>query len=351
MKKLIVAVALLFVPLLASAQQLDALLTPDGTLYSVQFERAADHPDVVTESAAYLKLTARRGEDVQTEIIPATLERGGNYSPTIAHDSQSGMLFVFWIHNQGMVLNQLMFASRSADGVWSDARVFGDGYYDQRKNLRVAVTRKFRDEDDDLRSGLSVHLAWWELNTTTGKGSVKYAMASIHDGQIVDFAPLDLAEYVSPIHEPFEPNAAAGTDGEINKDILKQPLLFTTPLQDSVVLLFGDADSGTMNQVRITPRKIVSNGRLRVPGGRREGGFRAPLMATSANSRVDGVYVDSNRLALYTVTDGKMSYVLSDGKHLSEPFAITLDEHLSAASAVDALRRLVTEHEHNDSAN
>ena len=51
---------------------------------------------------------------VTTEIIPSTLGRGGNYSPTIAYDAQSGMLFVFWIHNQGMVLNQLMFTSRTA---------------------------------------------------------------------------------------------------------------------------------------------------------------------------------------------------------------------------------------------
>ena len=35
MKKLIVVVALLFVPLLASAQERNALLTPDGTLYTV----------------------------------------------------------------------------------------------------------------------------------------------------------------------------------------------------------------------------------------------------------------------------------------------------------------------------
>lgn len=343
MKKLIVVVALLFVPLLASAQPQNALLTHDGTLWTVDFERAADHPDVVTQSAAYLKVTARRGDDVKSEIIPSTLERGGNYSPTIAYDAQSGMLFVFWIHNQGMLLNQLMFSSRTADGVWSEARVFGDGFYDQRKNLRVAVTRKFRDEDDDLRSGLSVHLVWWELNTTTGKGSAKYAMASIHGGEIADFIPLDLSQFVEPLSEPVDHDALAS---EEHKELLKQPVLFSTPLQDSVVLLFGDLETGTMNQVRVTPRKIVSDGRLRVPGGRAEGRYRAPKMNVAGNSSLEGVYVDSTRLALYTVDGGKMRYVLSDGKTMTEPFAITLDDHLSAESAVDALRRLVNEHEH-----
>lgn len=342
MKKLIVVAVLLFVPLLASAQQPDALLTRDGTLYTVQFERAEEHPDVVTESSAYLKVTARRGEEVRSEIIPSTLDRGSNDSPTIAFDEQSGMLFVFWIHKQGMLSNQLMFTSRTADGTWSDARVFGDGYYDQRKNLRVAVTRKYRDEDDRLRSGLSVHLVWWELNTTTGKGSAKYVMASINGGEIVDFIPLDLAPFVAPVEDGgITPDHASD---DLNKDLLKQPLLFTTPAQDSVELVFGDVDSGTMNQVKVTPRRIAADGRLRVPGGRREGGFRAPMMQT-ANSRLEGLYVDSNRLALYAVGEGKLRYVLLDGTSVSQPFAITLDDHLSAESAVEALRRLVHEHE------
>lgn len=336
MKKLIVVVALLFLPLAGSAQQGDALLTPDGTLYTVQFERAEEHPDVVTASVAYLKLTARRGETVTHETIPATTaERGANYNATIAYDAHSGMLFVFWIRDVGGLLSQLMFTSRSADGVWAPATTFGD-FGDHRKNLRVAVTRKFRDEDDDLRNGLSVHLAWWELNTTTGKDGAKYAMASINDGSIVDFVPLDLSEFIpADVEKPTD---------EISRDFLKQPVLFTTPLQDSVVLLFGDSESRTMNQVRITPRKVIGDGRLRVPGGRREGSIHAPVMEV-ANSRVEGVYVDSGRLALYTVDEGKkLRYVVLNEDAWSEPFTITLDEQLSAASAIDALRRLVNEH-------
>jgi hypothetical protein len=336
MKKLLVVVALLFVPLLASAQQSDAVLTPDGTLYSVAFERADDHPEVRTESAAYLKLTARRGESVNYEIIPATLEdHFGNYNPIVAFDAESGMLFVFWIRGDGLVSNQLMFTSRTAEGVWAPATVFGDGLYDQRKNLRLAVTRKFRDEEDDVRTGLSVHLAWWELNTTTGKGSAKYAMASIHDGRIKDFVPVELSEFI--------PEGTEKVIGDVNKNFLRQPVLFTTPLQDSVVLLFGDIETNTMNQVRITPRKIVGDGRLRVPGGRREGSIGAPKMPSS-NSRVEGVYVDNSRMALYEVDGPKMHYVLLSGGVWSEPFAITLDDQLSSASAVDALRRLVHEH-------
>ena len=78
---------------------------------------------------------------------------------------------------------------------------------DQRKNLRIAVTRKFRDEEDDIRNGLSVHLAWWELNTTSGEGHAKYAMASIHDSRIYDFVPVDLSQFIADCRF----NNAAGT--------------------------------------------------------------------------------------------------------------------------------------------
>jgi hypothetical protein len=341
MKKLIAAVALLFVPLLATAEQSDALLTPDGTLYTVAFERAEDHPEVITESTSYLRLTARRGGEVTSEIIPATLTGGRNNNAMLAYDSPSGMLFVFWIQSHGLLSNQLMFASRSAEGVWGPERVFGDGFYDSRKNLRVAVTRKYRDDDGDLHAGLSVHLVWWELNTTSGRYGAKYAMASIRDGAIVDFTPLNLAEFVAPVETP----AADTSQQAPSTEILSQPLLFATSVQDSVVLLFGDLETGTINQVHVTARKVIGNGRLRVPGGRREGGFRAPMMTATTNGRLEGVFVDSTRLALYTVDEGKLQYVLSDGKALSEAFAITLDEHVSPTAAVDALRRLVNERE------
>jgi hypothetical protein len=338
MKKLVVVVALLLVPVLAAAQEPDVLLTPDGTLISVAFERAEEHPEVTTSSTTYLRLTARRGTEVSSELIPATLTGGRNYNATLAYDAPSGMLFVFWIQGHGLLSNQLMFASRSADGVWAPERAFGDGYYDFRKNLRLAVTRRFRNPDEGLLAGLSVHLAWWELNTTTGKYSAKYAMASIHGGEIVDFTHLDLTQFVDSVEVPISEESAPSLDA------LTQPLLFTTPIQDSVVLLFGDVETRTLHQVRVTARKVVGDGRLRVPGGRREAKFRAPAL-DAASARLQGVFVDSTRLALFTVANGQLEYVLIDGKTMSEPFTVMLDEQLAAPTAVEALRRLVNEGE------
>lgn len=334
MKKSILLAILLFLPLLANGQQTDALLTPDGTLYTVQFELAADHPDVKTQAAAYLTLVGRHGDEVTREIIPATTsERGTNSEAAIAYDAQSGVLSVFWIHNDSMLLNQLMFASREKDGTWAPATSFGS-WGDHRKNLRVAVTRRYEDEDGILRPGLSVHLAWWELNTTTGEQSAKYAMVALHGGKVVEFIPVDLSEFI--------PTDLAKAE-TVSKDVLNQPIFFTSPAQESVVLLFGDLASGTLQQVRISPRKIISDGRLRVPGGKREGGYTAPTMNLTSNDRLDGVYSDANHIALYTTSADKLRYVmLSDGAW-SEQHAVSLDTQVSAGAAVDALRRLVSE--------
>lgn len=334
MKKLILMAVLLCLPLLARGQEMDALLTPDGTLYTVQFELASDHPEVTTQASAYLTLIGRRGDEVTREIIPATTtERGSNFNAAIAYDAPSGILSVFWIHNDSMLSNQLMFTSREADGTWAQATSFG-GFGDHRKNLRLAVTRRYEDEDGILHSGVSVHLTWWELNTTTGKETAKYAMVSLNSGHVVDIIPVDLEQFI-----PADLPAAE----VVNKDLLNQPLLFTSPAQENVLLVFGDLASGTMQEVRISPRKIIADGRLRVPGGRREGGFGAPTMNLEAGSRLEGVYGDAKHFALYTASSDMLRYVVLDASDWSEQHAIALDPQISSGAAVDALRRMVSE--------
>jgi hypothetical protein len=334
MKKLIVLVALLFVPLLAAAQQGDALLTREGTLYSVQFERAEDHPEVETVSTAYLTLTTRQGETVTREIVPVTqTEKGEHFNAAIAYDADSGMLFLFWIHHSSLVANQLMFVSRDANGVWGEARSFG-ALYDHRKNLRIAVTRKFEDAEGQLQSGLSVHLAWWEFDFTSAKSSARYALATIENGTVADIQQLDLVKFLpKDLVEAQEP---------VNESVISQPLLFPAAKQDSVLLVYGDPESGTMHTLRVRPKVVANGGRLRVPGGKRETGFKSPTLDAGV-SRLEGIYGDDDRMAFYVNEGGKMRYVVLKGGNWSDAQAVSLDERLSSSTAVDALRRLVNE--------
>jgi hypothetical protein len=342
MKKLILLVCFLFVPLLASAQQGDTLLTADGTLYSVHFERAHEHPDVETQSSAYLVLTSRRGDETQREIIPATLEKGAHFAPAIAYDAQSGMLFAFWIHNATMLSNQLRFASRDANGVWSDPTIIGD-YYDQRANLTLAVTRKYEGENGETQSGLTVHLSWWQFNYQSATHTAQYLMIPIEDGRAAEPVALDLTQFVDKKGQP-EVEEETTEKATIDASVLEHPVLFASAKQDSVVVVFGDADSNTMQTVRVRPRKIAGDGRLRVPGGKRENAFAAPKLDVPSNVRVEGVYGDDDRMALYTREAGKLRYVVLKDGAWSEAHAIMLDEELSSGGAIDALRRLVSEH-------
>jgi len=339
MKKLIVLLALVVVPLLAGAQEGNTLLIPDGTLYTIHHERAVDHPQVAASSVAYLVLTARRGDAIVPEIIPATLHGGAHFNPTIAYDAETGMLFAFWIHNPSGSATQLMFASRNVDGVWSEASAFG-AYNDRRENLRIAVTRKYQDEHGESRNGLTVHLAWWQFSYETREKSAQYMMVTIQDGNVAGMEPLDLHGFVSKGLQTDDEEAQ-----QIDATILMQPLLVSSPAQDSVVLLFGDLETRTLNSVRVRPVvKVGGNGRLRVPGGKREAGpYRAPLLHVTEGQRVEGLYGGDNSIAFYTKAEGKLRYVLLRDGEWTQQHAIALDKQVTEGAAVDALRRLVTE--------
>jgi hypothetical protein len=338
MKKLIVLLALLFVPLLAVAEQGNTVLIPTGTLYTIHHERSVDHPEAKASSVAYLVLTARRGDEIVPEIIPATLHGGAHFNPAIAYDAETGMLFAFWIHNRAGSETQLMFASRSAEGVWSQATPFG-GPNDRRENLRIAVTRKFDDEHGEIRNGLTVHLTWWEFTYETREKSAQYMMVTIKDGNVLHMEPLDLDMFVARNLEP------ALDEEPIDYRMLMQPMLVSSPKQDSVLLLFGDLETGTLNSVRVRPvTKVAGNGRLRVPGGKREGGFRAPQMQITEGDRLEGLYGEDGTMAFYTASGGKLQYVMLRNGVWTRQHAISLDQQVTAGAAVDALRRLVTEH-------
>lgn len=339
MKKLIVLLALVFVPLLAGAQEGNTLLIPDGTLYTIHHERSVDNPEANASSVAYLVLTARRGDAIVPEIIPATLHGGAHFNPAVAYDAETGMLFAFWIHNPSGSATQLMFASRSAAGVWSEAASFG-AWNDRRENLRIAVTRKYQDENGESRNGLTVHLAWWQFSYETRQKAAQYMMVTIQDGNVVNMEPLNLGDFVAK-------NVRAEDEEEqhIDSTVLMQPLLVSSPSQDSVVLLFGDLETRTLNSVRVRPVvKVGANGRLRVPGGKREAGpYRAPLLTVSEGDRVEGLYGDDKSIAFYTRAEGKLRYVLLRDGEWTQQHSIALDKQVTEGAAVDALRRLVTD--------
>lgn len=328
MRKLIFSLVATFVALTAAAQPRQAVLAPDGTLFALETVATAE----VTSSATHFVLRTQRDGVLSEENVPATVDSAHDTNAAIAYDAESGSIFVFWLRELGTLSSQLMFTCRASDGTWSQPEEFGSPFV-YRENLRMAVTRRVAATDGTLfpNPAISVHLTWWEFNTHNGSEAARYAMLNIENGQVESRQTLDLAAFVT---EDLN-------DGEAVSDVLKQPLLFSAPTQDSVLLVFGDVPTRTMNQVRIGP--VRSEGRLRVPVGRHERTSRAPGNLVAADSRVDGVYGTSERMALYVQDPQQMRYVVMTEGTWSDQRTISLGDQISAATAVDALRQLINE--------
>lgn len=328
MRKLIFSlVATMFVALTAAAQPRQAVLAPDGTLFALE----AVATDAASTATHFVLRTQRDGV-LSEENVPATVDSAHDTNAAIAYDADSGSIFVFWLRQLGTLSSQLIFTCRASDGTWSQPEEFGSPFV-YRENLRMAVTRRVSAADGTLfpNPAISVHLTWWEFNTHDGSEAARYAMINIENGVVESRETLELTPFVS---EDFN-------DGTTSSDVLKQPLLFTAPTQDSVLVVFGDVPTRSMNQVRITP--VRSEGRLRVPVGRHERTSRAPGNLVAADSRVDGVYATSERMALYIKDKQQLRYVVMSDGNWSDTRTIGLDEQITASAAVDALRQLINE--------
>ena len=332
MKKFFAVAALLVFPLFASAQG-DALLTATGDFYTIEEQSAYSADAGNTHGSVQLLLTIRRGTEIERQIVPGTLTPGVHSNPALAYDSESGVLYIFWLRHITMLESHLYFTSIDKDGNWSEATQFGQPF-DYRENLRIAVTRKVVTEGDKLAGGITVHATWWETDTHTGNESAQYAAIAIENGKVeVNF--LDLAAFVG--------NQKTTLSKE-ELSVLRHPIIVASAKQESVLLTFGDFGTGRLNRVRIYPvRPPASNGRIRIPVGRGDGSVGAPRFNVAANSNMNAVVGENDNMAFYVREGAKLNYVvLREGKWCDSR-SIVLDDQISAPAAVDAIRRLVNE--------
>lgn len=336
MKKLLVLIALMFLPLFAAAEDVQTLLAPDGTLYTVDVKEEPATPK--SEAGVRLVLTTRRGSDVMREVVPATLAAGAHANAALAYDAQSGILYIFWLHHTGMLQNRLMFASVDSKGVWSDATTFGQPF-DYRENLSIVVTRDVMTENGKSEPGITVHASWWEMDTHTGNEGAKYAILALENGKVAEINYLDLEQFLPSGKSSHVPTMTAA-----ELAVLRQPVISVSSKQDSVLVTFGDIERERMHRVRVSPFKPpVADGRIRIPVGKQEGETGAPRFNAASNGSMSAIQGDHDRLAFYVRDDKKVHYVLLRDGSWSAAREIALDGELSAAAAIDAIRRLVNE--------
>jgi len=331
MKKLLLVAALVVLPLFASAAEVQTLLTETGTLYTLEEQSPYSAGTTTSDATVQLLLTTRRGGDIDRRIVPATTY-GVHTNAAMAYDSESGTLYIFWLQHTSMLESKLLFTSIDRSGNWSEPTEFGQPF-DYRENLRIAVTRKVVTSGDKLAGGITVHATWWETDTHTGKESAQYAAIAIENGQVeVNF--LDLSSYVN----------AGGTSADLTEEelgALRHPVLFPSAKQESVSLTFGDLTTKRLHRVRIFPvRPPASEGRIRIPVGRGDGGYGAPRFNVAANSTVNAIQGDDT-LAFYVRDGQQLRYVMHRDGVWTESRTIALDEQITAPAAIDAIRRLV----------
>ncbi|HKO56079.1 MAG TPA: hypothetical protein VJ276_09385 [Thermoanaerobaculia bacterium] len=340
MKRVLLALFLLAAPLMALAQSQDRddLLTPAGTLFTIESAASYEYPKANATSTRLLALTVQRqNQQSSTVFVPESLQSGSHTSPALAYDSDSDTLFVFWERGlNNHITSNLLFASYQ-NGKWSAATSIESADFHWCHNLRIGVTRKMEQDVDGVKTmvpGLNVHAVWWDYNPHGEQA--RYAMLTIEKGGVVnpEIQKRDLSQFFTA--RDLMPTAAY--DPNADDEVLRHPQLFESADHDSVDVVFGDIASATFRRLTL---RTQSDGRIRIPLGVRGGTVGTPKLKADPNAKVSAVGVPG-KMALYTVDGDVMRYVMLSGETWSPARAIALNGKVSEGSAVDVIRRMVS---------
>lgn len=336
-KKIAVALALLVAPALLAQNDREVLLTPGGTLYSIERELAADHPELGTAATSYLVVAERQGEKTVRRIIPGSQTPGNHQNAATAYDPESKTLFIFWQHEINAAESELVFTSLDQYGNWSRTTAFGSSKF-RRENLRIAVTRKSEarvgDGSTTLVPDINVHAVWWENDG--GNEGAGYAMLTLEKGRVTAVDVRDLASYTDSTN-------VYPADPESNPEILRHPALFETAGHEAVEVVFGSTKTNGFTRLRLKP---VLDGRIRIPVGVKDHGFAGPVFrATTDGARIGALSGDNDAFVLYYRGKNALNYLMYRDGSWSALRTIPLDDRLTTDMAISAIRQMITESE------
>jgi hypothetical protein len=341
MKRLVLALIFAIVPtaLLAQVADRDVLLTPDGTLYTI--ESIENNGSLQADATRYLSLTIQRGsERPQTIVVPDSLSAGMHWRPALAYDDDSGTLYVFWLKMPNGMSSELLLASYS-NGRWQPAISIDNQPYHLRFNLRVAITRHVAQLQANGSyvdvPALLVHAVWWEQTGYTE--TARYALIPIEKGAVSTPDLHDLNEFAASL--PMFPNES---DPKFNSEILKHPAFVDNGTQDSIDVIFGDTYIKAFNRVTLKP---IADGRIHIPIGARPGGPRIAAARSFTEPWTGRIWTivspHSGNLLLYNTTKDSVSYIMFSSGSWSSVKTVALSDKLSAEAAVAALGRMMSQ--------
>ncbi|HSN68174.1 MAG TPA: hypothetical protein VLV48_02950 [Thermoanaerobaculia bacterium] len=335
--------ALLATGAFASQASNALLVAPDGTVFLIETVSGEKIGDTTGRRSA-LNLTIANGDESESKLIPASAGEGENSQPALAYDPATDTLFILWVRAPQITTSELLLTSYR-DGQFGETTSLDLGVFRYRENLQVAIT-KFADNTVEVDGQeqkrkdpiLAVHAVWWDTNGWTERA--RYALLQITAGKANVITVRDLIDVLGDGRN-LEPLPAPES---FDKRILHFPTIGANPALDRTDVVFGDPDTNRMYRLDLVP--VAAHGVLRPPIGIRRGQIPAPFVDTiEANSTTTAVPhpSDPSSLMLYTISAGKIRYLVYEEGEWSEAKSIALEGKVTADVAIEALKRRLAE--------
>jgi hypothetical protein len=343
MRKLLLILCFALAPAFAAAQDVDRdiLLTPGGTLFTVQSGTPAEFELEGTSSFRVLRLTIRNGAEKVVQYVPASPAGGRHQGASLAWDDETKSLFVFWQKKPHPLFSELLLSSYR-DGVWSEPTPIDDTSYRVRQHLNIALTRQPVEleepeegqEPAEPQSVLLVHAVWWDSSSTSELA--RYAIIHLDQGEARAIRTFDLIDWTA------DEGAPTILDEDFDREFFKFPSIFTNGMTPDVEVVFGDWIRNRLQRVKLRP--VVAGGVLELPIGVWEGPIEPPSKfnrnGDGAISAIGGLSADN--FAFYYREEGTIRYIFRRNGEWSGVLSLGIGDELSADGGVEVLRRMLT---------
>lgn len=345
MKRLLVvlAISLLSASAFAQVTDRDVLVTPEGTVYTLEQQTPSESSGVAASNV--LQLSIQNGSDTQRLLVPESLAAGFHSDGALAYDTASKTLFLVWTHMPNGMSSELLLASYR-DGKWQRAISIDSQGYSNHLNLRLGITRRISQLQKDGTyadvPALILHALWWE---SSGRGEeARYAMLPIEDGALSQ----DSVEIHSLEEFVGNDETVNKVDKNFNAEILRHPAIVSSPMQSTVDIVFGDTEKKSIHKVTLHP---IAEHRAHIPvgigGGGPAGGGKPFNLVAPASFNADWkgpitVIERGDRLVFANATDKALNYVTYSDGTWSDAKSIALSSKLTVETALAAVDKMVS---------
>lgn len=344
MKRFLLAVvlALFATAAFAQAADRDVLVTPAGTVFTVETQTPSSANSM--EAMRTLTLTVQNGNEVSHLNVPDSMSSGFHFGGALAYDSDSNTLFVIWTHTSSSGMSSELLLASYHESKWKTAVSVDNEPYRFRKNLRLGITRRVSQLQKDGSyadaPALLLHAVWWE---ESGKGEeARYALLPIEKGALSSIETHSLEEFVAPGDDKYN-----AVDPSFNAEILRHPAIVSSPMQDTVDVVFGDTKTNSLHGVTLHP---IADSRIHIPvgiGGGGAGGGKPLYIAAPTNFNANwtgpiSVLERGEHLVFANAGDKSLNYITYANGTWSDVKSIAIDNRFPAEAALAAVDKMVS---------